>query len=443
MSNPPTSTGVALRLSVMMFLQYAVWGAWLPVADRYLSAGVDEGGLGFTGGQLGMILGLAGSIGAITAPFIAGQIADRYFRAERFLALLMLIGGGLKWYTASRTDFSSWLWLSIAYSVVFMPTLALSNSIAFAHLRDAERQFPVIRVWGTVGWIVVSWVFPMLWLQQNLSLGSMPPFLTGDEVAGVTGRLADALRLSGILAVVLAGYCLTLPATPPRPDGSDRLAFAAAFSLLRFRSFAILVAVSLLIASIHQVYFIQTGPFFSEVLGIADSQIPPAKSIGQFSEIVIMAGLGGLLMRFGVRNVLMLGAAAYMLRYGIWALEGLPTWVHVSSQALHGVCYACFFATAFIYVDRLAPAHIRHSAQTVFGIVILGGGPVLGGWLQGVLKAQYAVDGEGGFAGLWASLSALGLLATVALFFLFRDETRGVDPTRADPEAESLVQELG
>ncbi|MEO0649538.1 MAG: MFS transporter [Planctomycetota bacterium] len=441
MSTSQNPAGVALRLSVMMFLQYAVWGAWLPVADRYISAGVDEGGLGFTGGQLGMILGLAGSVGALTAPFIAGQIADRYFRAERFLAFLMLLGGGLKWYTASCTEFSSWLWLSIAYSVVFMPTLALSNSIAFAHLRDAERQFPIVRVWGTVGWILVSWLFPMFWLQQNLSLGAMPPFLTGDEVAGVTSRLADALRLSGILAVVFAGYCLTLPPTPPKAESGDKLAFAAAFSLLRYRSFAVLVAVSLLIASIHQIYFIQTGPFFSEVLGIADSQIPPAKSIGQFSEVVIMAGLGGLLMRFGVRNVLMLGAAAYMVRYGIWALESLPTWVHVSSQVLHGVCYACFFATAFFYVDRLAPAHIRHSAQTVFGIVILGGGPVLGGWLQGVLKATYEVDGEGGFSGLWATLSGLGLAATVALLFLFRDESRGADPTHGDPEAEALAQE--
>jgi nucleoside transporter len=443
MTSPSSSAGagVALRLSVMMFLQYAVWGAWLPVADRYLTAPVAEGGLGFTGTQMGTILGLAGSIGALSAPFIAGQIADRHFRAERFLALLMVVGGAVKWYTASQTSYTAWLWLSIAYSIVFMPTLALSNSIAFAHLRDAGQEFPKVRVWGTIGWIAASWVFPMIWLQQNLSLGAMPPFLTGPEVDGVTSRLADALRFSGMIAFVYAAFCLLLPATPPRRDGEDRFAFAAAFGLLRYRSFAVLVVAGLVISAIHQVYFMQTGPFFSESLGLADSQLGPAKSIGQFSEIAIMAGLGWMLLRLGVRNILLLGAFAYCLRYGVWALDALPAWLHVSSQILHGVCYACFFATSFIYVDRIAPPEIRHSAQTVFGIVMLGGGPVIGGQLQGLLMERFTADGGPGFPELWSTLSGIGLAVTVLLFFLFRDESEHVDPTEPDPEAEAWAQE--
>lgn len=443
MNQSSPGTGVAMRLSVMMFLQYAVWGAWLPVAGRYLSASVAEGGLGFSGAQIGTILGLAGSIGAVAAPFIAGQVADRYFRAERFLAFLMVLGGALKWYTATRTDYASWLWLSIAYSVVFMPTLALSNSIAFAHLRDAGAEFPKVRVWGTIGWIAASWVFPMIWLQQSLSLGAMPPFLTGPEVEGVTSRLADALKFSGMLAFVYAGFAaFLLPATPPKSEGGDALAFAGAFGLLRYRSFAVLVLASLAVSIIHQIYFIQTGPFFSAI-GLADSEIGPAMTIGQFSEIAVMAGLGWMLMKFGVRNVLMLGAVAYFLRYGIWALDGLPMQVHVASQALHGVCYACFFATAFIYVDRIAPAEIRHSAQTVFGIIILGGGPVIGGWLQGVLVERFATESDPGFTGLWATLSVIGLVTTVFVFFLFRDESEHADPTQPDPEAEALAQEMG
>src|SRR6185503_15522982 len=178
------------RLSVMMFLQYAVWGAWLPLAARYLTASTAEGGLGFTGTQMGLILGLAGSIGAIAAPFIAGQLADRHFSTERFLATLLAIGGVIKWITASQTGFSAWLLLSIAYSVVYMPTLALSNSMAFANLDDRERQFPKVRVWGTIGWIAASWIFPMIYLQSGLHFQAMPPFLVGPELPNVTARLA-------------------------------------------------------------------------------------------------------------------------------------------------------------------------------------------------------------------------------------------------------------
>ncbi len=409
------------RLSLMMFLQYAVWGAWLPLAARYLSAGPEAGGLGFTGGQIGMILGLAGSIGAVASPFIAGQVADRYFSAERFLALLLLVGGVIKWVTASQTGYGAWLWLSIAYSVVYMPTLALSNSLAFANLDDPEGQFPRVRVWGTIGWIAASWVFPMLYLQGDLRFTLMPPFLTGPELSGVTARLADSLRFSALISWAYAGYCLMLPHTPPRTEGVVPLAFAKAFGLLRHRSFAVLVAVSLPISVIHQVYFLQTSPFLSQ-LGLLDSQIGPAMTIGQFSEILVMAGLGWALSRYGFRTVITVGAFAYFARYMIWSVPTLPVWLLVSSQALHGVCYACFFAAAYIYTDRVAPPDVRHSAQTVFGILILGGGPVLGGILSGWLQARYTLpDGVVDFGSLWRVVALIGLASGVAFVALFRE----------------------
>ena len=157
-----------LRLSAMMFLQYSVWGVWLPILARYLQADTGEGGLDFSPGQVGWILGLAGSIGAVTAPFIAGQFADRYFSAQRFLAVLLVIGGLIKIYTAFQTTFSAWLWLSVAYSVAYMPTLALTNSLSFAHLDDPNREFPYVRVWGTIGWIAASWLFPLFWLLEGV-----------------------------------------------------------------------------------------------------------------------------------------------------------------------------------------------------------------------------------------------------------------------------------
>jgi nucleoside transporter len=407
------------RLSLMMFLQYAVWGAWLPVAARYLSAPVTDGGLGFTGGQIGLILGLAGSIGALASPFIAGQVADRYFATERFLALLLVIGGIIKWITATQTGYEAWLWLSIAYSVVYMPTLALSNSMAFAHLEDRDRQFPRVRVWGTIGWIAVSWIFPMIYLQTGLTFSWMPPFLAGPEVADATARLADSLKFSAIISFAYAAFCFALPHTPPKRNAAEPLAFAKAFGMFRDRSFAVLVLVSLPISVIHQIYFLQTGPFFSS-LGVLDSQIGPAMTIGQFSEILIMAGLGWMLAKLGFRGVITLGALAYFVRYLIWSMPDLPIPVIIGSQFLHGICYACFFAASFIYVDRIAPTDIRHSAQTVFGILILGGGPVLGGMLSGYLQALYSTAGVVDYGALWRVVGLIGLGAAVVFVTLFR-----------------------
>ena len=415
----------------MMFLQYALWGAWLPVTARYLSASISEGGLGFTGSQIGMILGLAGSIGAIAAPFIAGQIADRYFSTEKILAFLVTIGGMVKWYTALQTDYESWLVLSILYSVLYMPTLALSNSITFAHIDDQENDFPKIRVWGTIGWIAASWAFPMIWLQTNLQFQAMPPFIAGAEVPNVTSRLVDALKFSGGISIVYGAFCFLLPNTPPKRDAADKLAFKKAFELFQHSSFTILVISSLTVSIIHQIYFLQTGPFLSYI-GVPDSQIGPAMTIGQFAEILTMAYLGMFLKRLGFKKVITIGIAAYFLRYAIFGTEILPVWVMIMSQAFHGFCYAFFFAAAYVYVDKIAEEDVRHSAQTVFGIIILGGGPVIGGWLSGYLQNEYTFVNR--FPGpnqiifdysiFWYTLSLIGLVTATFFYFSFKEQTR-------------------
>tara|TARA_B100000401_G_scaffold153279_1_gene102218 strand:+ start:709 stop:1980 length:1272 start_codon:yes stop_codon:yes gene_type:complete len=411
------------RLGVMMFLQYALWGAWLPVTARYLSATISEGGLGFTGSEIGMILGLAGSIGAIAAPFIAGQIADRYFSTERVLAILVTAGGAVKWITAYQTEYGAWLILSILYSVLYMPTLALSNSITFSHIDDQENNFPKIRVWGTIGWIVASWVFPMIWLQQNLHFQWMPPFIVGSEVANVTSRLADALKFSGLISLSYGAFCFLLPHTPPKRNAVEKLAFKKAFELFKETSFTILVVASLAVSVIHQIYFLQTGPFLSHI-GILDSQIGPAMTIGQFAEIITMAYLGFFLKRLGFHKVISIGIAAYCVRYAIFGTESFPVWVMVISQAFHGFCYAFFFAAAYIYVDKIADEDVRHSAQTVFGIIILGGGPVIGGWLSGYLQNVYTVNGIFDYSAFWYILSMIGLATALFFYFLFQNQLK-------------------
>jgi nucleoside transporter len=424
---PRASVLVTLRLSVMMFLQYAVWGAWLPVASSYLKGAPADGGLGFGEGQVAAILGLAGSIGALFAPFIAGQFADRYFRTERFLAFLLLLGGVVKWYTALQTSYPAWLWLSIAYSIIYMPTLALSNSLAFAHIRDAARDFPLVRLWGTIGWIAASWAFPMIYLQHSLQWTGRPPFLVGQELPDVTRHVVQALKFSALISFGYAAYCLTLPATPPRRDAVEPLAFAKAFRLLKRPSFALLVLTSLVIAAVHQVYFIQAGPFLiSEGLRTAD--VGPAMTIGQFAEIAMMAGLGLMLKGLGFRGVMVLGIVAYAARYAIWGTTALPIQAHVVSQALHGLCYACFFAASYIYVDRLVDPDARHSAQAVYGMTILGGGPLLGGWLSGWLGQRFTHDGTLDYSGFWYAISAIALITAMLFGLLFRAERRDAAP---------------
>ncbi len=409
------------RLGTMMFLQYALWGAWLPVTARYLSAGVAEGGLGFSGSEIGMILGLAGSIGAVAAPFIAGQIADRYFSTERILAALVIIGGVVKWITAYQTDYSAWLVLSIIYSVVYMPTLALSNSITFAHMKDPDSDFPKIRVWGTIGWIAASWAFPMIWLQTDLNFQWMPPFIVGSEVANVTSRLADALIFSGVISVTYGLFCFMLPNTPPKKDAVEKLAFKKAFELFNQTSFTILVVASLTVSIIHQIYFLQTGPFLSSI-GLKDSQIGPAMTVGQFAEIAAMAYLGFFLKRFGFRKVIFLGVLAYAARYAVFGTVTLPIWIMVVSQAFHGICYAFFFAGAYIYVDKIADEDVRHSAQTVFGIIILGGGPVIGGWLSGYLQETFTQAGLFDYSPFWYTLSTVGFVTALFFVVMFREQ---------------------
>jgi MFS family permease len=262
----------------------------------------------------------------------------------------------------------------------------------------------------------------MIWLQQDLRLRATPPFLAGDELPDATLRLANALRFSGALSIGYAAFCLLLPHTPPRRAGVEPLAFAKAFRLFRRPSLAVLIAASLVISAIHQVYFIQTGKFLP-TLGLRDSDIGPAMTIGQASEILLIGALGLMLRRLGFRAVITLGALAYFARYGIWSMTGLPVWVLVGSQVLHGLCYACFFAAGFIYVDRMAPDDVRSSAQTVYGILILGGGPVLGGALSGFLGERFLAAGGPGFAPVWLTLSLLGLAAAVLFALLFRDET--------------------
>lgn len=435
-----------VRLSAMMFLQYAVWGVWLPVLGRYLQAPTDSGGLGFDGYQVGLILGLAGSVGAVTSPFI-GQVADRMFSAERCLAVLLFLGGIVKFVTANQTSYTAWLILSVVYSVLYMPTISLTNSITFANAGN-EKSFPLIRVWGTLGWIAASWIFPWIFLQHDLKFSPLPPFLSGPEHADVTARLRYALMVSGGVSIAYSIYCLVaLPHTPPRTDVQE-LALGKSLALFSRPSFALLVAASLPISVIHQVYFMETGQFLT-VIGFKESLIGPIMSIGQFFEIAVMAALPFLLLRLGFRWTIVLGSAAYAARYLIFGTPGMPPAIVALAQGLHGFCFSCFFAAGFMYVERLAPKDIRHSAQTVFGIIILGVGPVVGGFFNGFMKQiSTRTDDDGStyvnYLVFWYASAAIAIVTGLVMAALFRDETAEPSPgENLAPVGQDVATELG
>jgi len=416
-----------IRLSMMMFLQYAVWGVWLPYLANYLQGPVEQGGLGFTGGQVGWILGLAGSIGAVAAPFLAGQVADRFLRAEMWLGILLVAGGVLKFATYYAHSYMPFLILSIAFSIVYMPTLALTNSIAFAHLDDPEKKFPLVRVWGTIGWIVASNAFPLLWLQTDLSLTALPPFLAGVPKANSVGLIGDCLRVSGVISVLYGAWAMiVLPKTPPTRSVDSPLAFMKAFALLKHPGVLICTAAALPISMIHQVYFIRTGPFLS-FIGFSDAHIGPVMSIGQFAEILVLALLGWILSRAGYKWTLFLGCVAYFLRFAIFATATEETrYLAVAAMALHGLCYACFFAASFIYVERVATPDIRHSVQTAYGIIILGAGPILAGLYNQWLDRFDAPSALGGnWSALWWTQALIGLAMAGLIALAFR---AGVTP---------------
>ncbi|MDD5675611.1 MAG: MFS transporter, partial [Chitinivibrionales bacterium] len=368
------------RLSVMFLLGYTIWGALAGILPIYLSSTPAQGGLGFNAGQVGMILGMGASVGAITAPFIAGQLADRYFRTERFLAVCFLLAGIMKWLVATQHSYSMWLLLSAGFSVVFLPTISLANSLAFRHLKDAVGTFGYIRVWGVVGYVVALWGIPILFFITNRHLSWIPPFIVGDQVPNATAMMAKGIKFSAVISFIMSAYCLTLPKTPPKREGTDVLAFREAFAMFKSKSYTVLIITSVPISILASIFWMKTGPFF-EFLGMPIKNISPALSVANITEVFMFIIMGFMLKYVGIRGWIMIGCLGLGARFLMFALyHHLPIWALVASESFHGLWGTAFFGAAYIYVDKLAPPDARASAQTVFSILMLGLGGILAGY---------------------------------------------------------------
>jgi len=389
------SPTVRLQLSVMMFLQYFVWGAWYVTMGTYLLTTLQ-----FSAQQSGLLYGTT-ALAAMVSPFFVGLVVDRSAATEKILATLHLVGAVLLFYISGLTTFGSFYPLLLTYTLLFMPTLALTNSLSFHQMTDTGKQFPGVRVLGTIGWIAAGVAISAL----------------GAEAVALQFKVAAGA------SVLLGLFCFTLPHTPPARIGHkvqlrDILGLDA-LELMKERSFAVFVLGSFLVCIPLQFYYAFTNPFLNE-LGMTNTA--GIQSLGQVSEIAFMLVMPLFFVRLGVKNMLLVGMAAWAARYVLFAFGdiGPKLWMLYAGILLHGICYDFFFVTGQIYVDRKAPLQIRAAAQGFIAFVTLGVGMFIGSWLSGLIVDAYRVaPASHDWMRVWlvpAAMAAGVLLLFAALF---------------------------
>lgn len=376
------------KLSFMMFLEFFIWGAWLPLIFGYLAA------LKFTPGEQGWILN-AFAISSLVGMFFSNQFADRYFAAEKFLAVSHLIGGLAIIGLAFTTSFWPFFILMLVHSLFYVPTISITNSIAFASMKDAQNEFALVRRWGTIGWIAASWPFIFLladWAKIP-AIGEVgfvewlgKVFGTPLDGEAKNKGVALAFIVSGAASLLLAAFSLLLPHTPPKKqNGGESFALLESLKLLQTPFIMVLFLVTFLDAMVHQCYFIFTDSFLQSIK-VPGNWSPAIMSIGQIAEIVTMTILGVTLSKLGWRTTMILGILGHVVRFGLFALVPIPA-VAITVNILHGVCYAFFFATLYIFIDEYFPKDARTSSQGLFNLLVLGVGPfvgnIFGPWLGG------------------------------------------------------------
>ncbi|PZQ65367.1 MAG: MFS transporter [Phenylobacterium zucineum] len=404
-----------VRLFVMMALQLAVWGAWAPKLFPYM------GMLGFAPWQQSLV-GSAWGVASLLGIFFSNQFADRSFAAERFLAVSHLLGGVALLATAFATSFWPFFAGYLVYSLLYVPTLSVSNSIAFANLSDPAKDFGAVRMGGTVGWMLVSWPFVFL-------LGAH----AGPE------QVRSIFIVAAAVSFVLAAYSLTLPHTPPKrgAEAADPLAWREAISLLKVPFVAVLFGVTFIDSVIHNGYFVTADRFLTERVGIAGNLSMVVLSLGQLAEIGTMFVLGGVLIRLGWKATMIIGVLGHAARFAVFAFFPDHPGVIVAVQLLHGVCYAFFFATVYIFVDAAFPKDVRSSAQGLFNLLILGIGNVVASFLFPALIGQLTRADAAGVAqvdyrALFLVPTGMALAAVVILALFFRPpEPRPTQPVTA------------
>jgi len=384
------------RLAFMMFLQFFVLGSWLVTTGTYLLET-----LSFTGNQVGLVY--AGTaIGAIVSPFISGLIADRYVALEKFMAILHGLSAIIMFILAQVVAFSWFYPLVIIYLVLHMPTMGLSTAMCFHHIEDPNTHFPRVRAWGTLGFVVAGLIVGSLGLEQ----------------------MVTPLYISATASVIYALYCLSLPHTPPSEEAKQKsvaqLIGLEAFGLLKRRSFAILMLALTLICVPSAFYYSFVNPYLNEI-GIQNAA--GKMTMGQMSEIFFLLTLPFFLRWMRLRFVMFIGLLAWGLRYLLFGFGQFAgqEWMLYAGILLHGIAF-CFTAlTGQIYVDQVAPRHLRSTAQGFVSFITLGFGAFFGSWLAGwIVDSHTIASGQHEWLAIWKVPAWVGIGTALLFLLMFR-----------------------
>jgi nucleoside transporter len=421
---------IRLKLFVMMALEFFIWGAWLPLIFGYLPS------LGFSPTEQALILN-AFPAAAVIGMFFSNQFCDRNFAAEKFLAFSHLVGGLAMIGLAFTKAFWPFFGLMLVHCLLYVPTLSIVNSIAFANMKDSQKEFGLVRMGGTIGWVLAAWPFTFILVDWNKVHAADPHGLVAwvGTVLG-SGLTGDALKsatvytyiVAGVASLALSAFSFVLPHTPPKRAGEgavESLAWLEALKLLKHPFVLVLWLVTLLDSFVHNCYFNWTGSFLGASpegggVGIPGNWIMPVMSVGQIAEILTMFILGTTLKRLGWRATMIVGILGYPMRFAVYAWFPQHPGLIILVQILHGICYAFFFATVYIFVDAYFPKDARASAQGLFNVMILGGGALLANSICPYLgQTIFTHAGVTDFHGLFLVPLTCGLVAAASLALFF------------------------
>ncbi len=399
---------ITIRLSIMMFLQFFVWGSWYVTMGTFLPTN-----LGATGVQTGMAYSTQ-SWGAIIAPFIIGLIADRFFNAERILGFLHILGAALMYMCYVSVDFGSFYPYIFMYMILYMPTLALVNSVAFRQMSDPAKQFGWVRVWGTIGWIVAGLLIGYVFLWE------------------AKGNLHYTFLMGAISSGALALFSLTLPKTPPKIDRSEKVSLGdivgvEALKLLKDRNFAVFFISSVLICIPLAFYYQLTNPFLNEI-GVDNAA--GIQTLGQASEVLFMLLLPVFLTRFGIKKTLVFAMLAWAGRYVLFAFgdgDSLLSFL-IIGILLHGICYDFFFVSGQIYTDSKAGEKYQSSAQGMITLATYGVGMLIGFWAAGLISDAYLADGVHNWQTIWLLPAGFAVAVLILFMAVFKNEKIDYNP---------------
>lgn len=391
------------QLSIMMFLQFFVWGSWFVTLGTYL------GSIGFSGSEIGYSY-LMNNIAAIISPFFVGMIADRYFNSEKVMGVLHIVGGIIIFFAAGMTSAVPLILGLLLYNLCYMPTLALVNAVSFNQMQSPDTQFPKVRVWGTIGWIVAGLV--ITYIQFN--------FYESIEASAVP------LKMAAAASILLGLYSFTLPKTPPKNVGQDisigDVFGVKALKLMKEKSFLIFVISSLLICIPLAFYYSFTNLFLNDIgmKGVAGKQ-----TFGQMSEVIFMVLMPWFFVRLGVKKMLLVGMLAWVIRYALFANGDLGNgvWMLYGGILLHGICYDFFFVTGQIYVDQKADLAIRASAQGLIALVTYGVGLGLGSFIAGQVVDMFTANDIINWSGIWWVPAIFAAIISLLFQLTFNDKT--------------------